>query len=239
LTSRNGTGAVLFDLDGTLCSNRPSFNDAYQDYARQLGQMNESDSRRLAIRWLHYYWAQSPELLSDLQTFVGDDDLFWTNHARLYLLQLGSSEEQAAALASQLFQQMRDGYRPQGYLLEEVPQVLKALKGEGLRLGVVSNRTQPYDEELDTFGIRSYFEFALAAGALESWKPDPVIFQHALKLLGVKPGETIYVGDNYYADVIGARNAGLRPILLDPEGIFPVADCPVIRNLGELKGMVQ
>jgi FMN phosphatase YigB (HAD superfamily) len=238
LIPKNGTRAVLFDLDGTLRFHRPSFNDAYLEFAAQLGVPDGDGRRQLMLRWLHYYWAQSPELLADLETFSGDEARFWTNHARLYLACLGCPEDQAADLAPQLFLSMRDNYQPADFLVEGVPQLLQALQDGGLQLGIVSNRTKVYDEELEAHGIRSYFKFALAAGVLDSWKPDGLIFQHALGLLELNAHEAIYVGDNYYADVVGARNAGLKPVLIDPQGIFPEADCLVIRDLGELMSLL-
>ena len=42
------------------------------------------------------------------------------------------------------------------------------------------------------------------------------------------------MGDDYYADILGARNAGLVPILIDRRDIFPDADCQVIKEIGEL-----
>jgi len=44
----------------------------------------------------------------------------------------------------------------------------------------------------------------------------------------------MYVGDNYFADVVGARGAGLQPVLYDPAGIYPEANCPVIVSLDGL-----
>jgi HAD superfamily hydrolase (TIGR01549 family) len=234
----HGIHAVLFDLDGTLRFHRPSFNDAYLEFAGQLGVPDGSIRRRTTLRWLHYYWAQSPELLADLEASAGDEDRFWINHARLYLLRLGCGDDRAADLASHLFRRMRENYQPEDLLVGGVPQILSTLKELGYQLGVVSNRTKPYEEELEDHGIRAFFDFTLAAGTINAWKPDRAIFHHALQLLGCQPHEAIYVGDNYYADVIGARNAGLRPVLLDPEGIFPEADCRVIRDLGELSQLL-
>jgi len=79
----------------------------------------------------------------------------------------------------------------------------------------------------------------LAGGEVDSYKPDPAIFEHALQRGNVTAQETIYIGDNYYADVVGARRAGLRPILYDPEGVFPEADCPTIKSFDELKSILK
>jgi putative hydrolase of the HAD superfamily len=112
---------------------------------------------------------------------------------------------------------------------------LQVLQEASFSLGIVSNRSAPFHDLVDALGLGPYFDFVLAAYEVDSWKPDVRIFQHALQRAGSRPECTLYVGDNYYADVVGARRAGLKPVLLDPDGIFPEAECPVIRSLGELK----
>jgi putative hydrolase of the HAD superfamily len=112
--------------------------------------------------------------------------------------------------------------------------VLRKLRQAGFLLGIVSNRTHPLTAELEGFGLNDYVDLTLTAGEVNSWKPDTGIFLEAILRLQVKPEEVLYVGDNYYADVIGARNAGLRPVLLDPDGVFPEVECDVIRNLPDL-----
>ena len=51
----------------------------------------------------------------------------------------------------------------------------------------------------------------------------------------IEPGQAVYVGDNYFADVIGAQRAGIGAVLIDPQDLFPEADCPVIQKISELK----
>ena len=235
LIQKNGIDSIFFDLDGTLRHNRPSFIEALTGFTQELGITGESDNNRQAHRWLHYYWAQSPELISDQEIFGNNDDLFWINHSRLFLLACGCQPKQALQIAPSLTQYMREGYNPEDTLADEVPMLLENLKTDGFRLAVVSNRRNSFDEQLETLGIGSYFEYSLAAGAINAWKPDPVIFQHALTKMEIEPGQAVYVGDNYFADVIGAQRAGIGAVLIDPEGLFPEADCPVIQKISELK----
>jgi FMN phosphatase YigB (HAD superfamily) len=79
----------------------------------------------------------------------------------------------------------------------------------------------------------------MAAGEVNVWKPEPGIFEHGLRRTNLSPQEVIYVGDNYYADVVGARAAGLQPVLYDPLGIFPEADCAIIKSFDELNSIVK
>jgi len=70
--------------------------------------------------------------------------------------------------------------------------------------------------------------------AVEYEKPHPKIFEEALRRAGTKPAETIHVGDSYEADVVGARNAGITPILIDREKSYNTVDCIKIHTLQEL-----
>ena len=230
--SPNGITAVLFDLDGTLRHNRPSYNQTLFDYAVQLGAPDSPERRRNALRWVHYYWAQSPEMLQDQETYGGLSDEFWSYYSCLTLINFGCPEAQAQALAPQVQQFMSNDYHPVDHVPPDAWETLESLREAGFPLGVASNRSKPYGEQMAALGLEPFFQFALAAGELNTWKPEPGIFLHAVELLGVQAGQTIYVGDNYFADILGAANAGLRPVLLDPEGLFPEAECPVIRSLG-------
>jgi putative hydrolase of the HAD superfamily len=235
----NGLKFVFFDLDGTLRHSRPTFNQALIEFSDQAGLPVWEENRRQALRWLHRYWAQSSELLADLETFNERRDLFWTNHARLHLIASGCPSDQAADLSSALFYYLENNYHPEDWVPVEVPECLGQLLERGFRLAVVSNRNQSYYEQLASLGLDSYFEFALAAGEVNSWKPDSQIFLHALDRIGAQANQTLYVGDNYYADIVGARSAGLEALLLDPEEIFSDLDCATIHSLAELPGFLE
>jgi len=79
----------------------------------------------------------------------------------------------------------------------------------------------------------------LAGGEVQSFKSHPRIFERALELSGTSANETMYVGDNYFADVVGALRSGLMPVLFDPSLLFPDAECDVIRSFEELHGLLM
>jgi putative hydrolase of the HAD superfamily len=112
--------------------------------------------------------------------------------------------------------------------------MLPALQQAGYIMAVISNRQHPFQDTLDSHHLSEFFPYSLAAGEVDIYKPEPGVFEHALKQLNVTARETVYVGDNYYADVVGAQRAGLQPVLYDPNGIFPDADCTIIHSFDEL-----
>ncbi len=231
--------AVLFDLDGTLRHSHPTFMQTFLQAASNLQVATTVQNSRRANRWLHYYWAQSPELLADWSTYLEHPELFWSNHARLLLLSMGCGEAEAGATGAEIAKHMQESFKPEDRVFPDVPATLAILKDAGFRLGVVSNRRKPYEEQLATLGLLDYFELCLYAGELERWKPNPEMFTIALQQLALPADAVIYVGDNYYADVAGALRAGLHPVLLDEDGLFPEANCLVIPRMADLPGLLQ
>ena len=230
---------ILFDLDGTLRHNSPTFNEVFFKASESFDLANNSGKRKSSQRWLHYYWAQSPELLADMDNFKGHDDLFWINHARLNLIAYGCSTLEADQLARPVYEYIRENYLPRDWVAPDVHETLLELKDRGYALAVLSNRRESCTLELADLELLDYFNFVLVAGEVNSWKPDTEIFMSGLERLGTTPKSTLYIGDNYYADVVGAEKAGLIPVLLDPEAVFPDVTCLVIDAIGDLLSLFE
>jgi HAD superfamily hydrolase (TIGR01549 family) len=234
MQSANGIKAILFDFDGTLRHNLPSGGEVFTDYVVSLGFPITKEDRHRAARWEHYYFANSPEIQEDHKKFNGEEAEFWFNFAHRRLAALGCSADLIPELGPKLAEFMIENYKPDTWIPAETHVVIPELRKCGYTLGVVSNRDNPYQQEIDNLGMKDYFHFSLAGGEVKSWKPDPGIFQAALDRAGSSAQETMYIGDNYFADVVGARRAGLRPVLFDPRGLFHEPGCPVIASLNEL-----
>lgn len=238
MKSPNGITTILFDLDDTLRHNEPHGHHFFWEHAAVLGVPASKEAHRRAHHWAHEYWANSDFLVEDIKFYGRDEDSFWHNYAKRHLLALGCTPDQAAELAPQLHNHMSENYQPEDVVLPEVRHTLKQLHIVGYTMAVVTNRSEPVDEYLQKLELQEFFSFSLAGGEINSWKPNPKIFEVALKRANAKPDETIYVGDNYFADIIGARNVGIQPILLDPYNHFTDADCIIIQSLAELEGIL-
>ena len=120
------------------------------------------------------------------------------------------------------------------YVPPNVVPALAALRGRGLRLVVVSNANGTLLAHMERLGLTGRFDYILDSQDEGVEKPDPRFFEIALARSGARAETTIHVGDLYYVDVVGARNAGLRGVLLDEANLRPDADCPRVRSLEEL-----
>ena len=235
----NGIKAVFFDLDGTLRHSVPSGGEVFTDYVITLGLRVNEESRLRALRWEHLYWANSEDLRDDLLAHSFDTERFWIEYSRRRLIALGASPQWAREYAAKTSVHMGEFYKPESIIPEDVRRALPQLKEAGYILGVISNRDKPFQDVLQDHGISEFFDFSLAAGEINIFKPEPGVFEHALQQVNVAPKETVYVGDNYYADVVGARRAGLQPILYDPLGVFPDPDCTIIKSFDELNSAIK
>ena len=237
--SANGIKAILFDFDGTLRHHLPTGGEVFTDYVVSQGLPVTDEDRLRAARWEHYYFANSPEIQADHEKFNGVEENFWFNFAHRRLVALGCPPGIVPELGPKASAYMHEAYEPKVWVPEETHTVLPDLREAGYTLGVVSNRSNPYQDEVDELDLADYFHFSLAAGEVEIWKPEPGIFEHAINMAGTTPEQTVYIGDNYFADVVGARRAGLQPVLYDPKGLFHEPGCPVITSFDELNGLLK
>jgi HAD superfamily hydrolase (TIGR01549 family) len=241
LSLPNKIKAVLFDLDGTLRFNLPAAGEVFIEHVRNLGIQATEEQRVLNERWEYEYFASSLEVQEDYLKYRDDRNAFWINFTKRRLLALGVHVDRVDELVPKVFDHMNTIYKPRVHVPDEVFELLKHLQESKYVLGVVSNRDVSFQEELKELKLDSYFQFIVAAGEVQSYKPDPLIFQHALGLSGTSAAETMYVGDNYYADIVGALRAGLRPVLYDPSGLFPEAadGCSVIKHYSEFYSLLK
>ena len=103
----------------------------------------------------------------------------------------------------------------------DVPGVLDALAGAGVRLGVVSNWDITLDDRLRELGLRDRFGVVVASAAAGVAKPDPAIYRAALDALGVTAVEALFCGDDAANDVEAPAALGMRAVLVDRAGRAP------------------
>jgi HAD superfamily hydrolase (TIGR01662 family) len=239
MNSNHHIKAVFFDLDGTLRHSVPTGGEVFTDYVIRLGVHVNHEDRIRAMRWEHLYWANSPDLRDDLIAHSGESENFWIEYSRRRLVALGASPAWALSHAPKVSMHMGAEYKPESIVPDDVRRALVQLKEAGYIMAVLSNRDKPFQEMLHTHNLSEFFDFSLAGGEVDAYKPEPGLFEHALRRAEVTAPEAVYVGDNYFADVVGSRRAGLTPVLYDPLEIFPEADCTTIKTFDELNSILK
>lgn len=103
------------------------------------------------------------------------------------------------------------------------------------RLGVISNADGKIAAVLEHCGIADCFETITDSGIVGKEKPDPAIFEAALRSLGVTAQESLYTGDVYSVDYLGATACGMHAVLFDRAGAYAGTDLPRVESLQELE----
>jgi FMN phosphatase YigB (HAD superfamily) len=107
--------------------------------------------------------------------------------------------------------------------------------GKRFRIGVISNADGKIAELLDRCGIAKCFLSITDSGIVGREKPHPLIFKTALDTLGAAAQDSLYVGDVYSVDYLGATGAGMQAMLFDVAGAYRDKGLPRVASLAELE----
>jgi len=234
---------VFFDLDGTLKLSTPTGVDTLLALMADYGIPIDHVAKRAGHRFSHEYWADRERVENDMDRL--GPDAFWANYIRAQMIAMSvlpSGQEPDNRVVQEINRRFATEFNPQSHIAPGTVELLSLLRQHDLILGLVSNRPLPLTDPAQRLGIHEYFHFTLAAGEIGSWKPDAGIFLRAVEIAGLsEPAEAIYIGDNYYADALGAFRAGLKAVLIDPLRAFPEAEAVafVIDELADLIPYLQ
>jgi putative hydrolase of the HAD superfamily len=122
-----------------------------------------------------------------------------------------------------------------------LPGTCEALQriGRDHAIAVVSNADGKIEDVLQRRGIADCFRCITDSGIVGYEKPHPEIFQAALREMQAQPAESLYVGDVYSIDFVGARNAGMEAVLFDVAGAYRDRDWPRVDSLEGLENWLK
>jgi HAD superfamily hydrolase (TIGR01549 family) len=232
---------VFLDVGFTLLAPHPSVAEIAISVCASLGY--NADRERLT--------SALPEAEARLRAMAAADSALWSDERairRLWTayftvllrsaLPVGQEKERERLVKSVVAAfEHASSYR----LYPDVIPTLKRLRAHGLQLGVISDWGIGLGLILRHHDLIEYFDFAVISAVVRHSKPDPVLFQTALTRANAIPDYAIHVGDAYLLDVLGARAAGITPVLLDRERRYDAArlDCPVINDLFGLLALLE
>jgi putative hydrolase of the HAD superfamily len=178
------------------------------------------------------------------RNFPMDDELDWPHAWREYLEGYITACDVPDELREEVHQHLDSEFADAALWLREFPGArdgLAALDATGVRLGVISNADGLIGQRLAERGILQVgpgagiaVECVIDSGNVGVMKPDPRIFHIALDAMDLAPEDAWYVGDMPGIDVVGARKAGLHPVLMDPFALHLGEDYDRIGSLTEL-----
>ncbi|MBH5316978.1 HAD-IA family hydrolase [Paenibacillus sp. GSMTC-2017] len=102
--------------------------------------------------------------------------------------------------------------------------VLEQLKKHAIGIGLISNWDASARKVLEEGELLPYFDHIVISSEIGVEKPTEEIFLRAMRLAGLSPEECLYVGDNYYDDVVGSARVGMDSVLINRFGTYGIEE---------------
>jgi putative hydrolase of the HAD superfamily len=210
--------AIAFDVNGTLVDIET--HDDMEQIFRAIGHFltyQGIDLRRHRLRDLYFevlkeQQRSSPEAYPEFDS-VGIWRQILESHATDFTRRL--PPEKWAQMPLFLAEMYRGISRRRLRLYPNVREVLDQLRGR-LPLAVVTDAQHAYAKgELHKVGILDYFDPIVVSGDHGFRKPDPRLFRMAAEGMGSAPEHTLFVGNDMFRDIYGAREAGMRTVMFN------------------------
>lgn len=258
--------AVLFDLDDTLLWDDRSVMEAFQatcNFAKEKyghidpAQLEESVRKEAKALYESYETFPFTKMIG-----INPFEAFWANFSEgehemfrklekqspgyrieawtLGLKGIGIDDPELGKQLAELFPVER---RKRPLIYDETFQLLDELKGK-VKLLLLTNGAPDLQKEkiAGIAALDSYFDHIIISGSFGEGKPAVSIFNHAMELLGIEPGEGLMVGDKLTTDILGSNSVGMPNAWINRHGItrsdeiIPVHE---VADLNELMALIR
>jgi putative hydrolase of the HAD superfamily len=213
--------ALLFDVNGTLIDIETDewMEETYRAIAHFLTyqgiRLRRGEVRDLYFQIMKEQFAASSERYPEFDVVAVWRELL-RRQATDYTRSLGAEKLQQIPLF--LAELQRGISRKRMMAFPQMQEILSQVKTRHC-LAVVSDAQSAYGvPELRAVGLAEYFAPIVISGDYGYRKPDPRLFQAALNKLEISPEEAIFIGNDRFRDILGARQVGMKTILFCPNG---------------------
>ena len=178
---------------------------------------------------------RTKNLYDGLMTKNGNSDQsFWSMFYSRLLEELNTED---ASLRDHLVMAIRNSAN-WDQILPDTADRLQEI-GKRYRIAVISNADGRIKDVLRRCAIGHCFRTITDSGNVGYEKPHPEIFRQALKSMNATPEESLYVGDVYSVDYLGATGAGMQAMLMDVPGAYRNKGVPRVESLSDLQVILR
>ena len=219
---------IFFDIGNTLL---------FPNRAKMLAPIT-SDRHPTPEQWQALERRTKTEFDRGMQRGLVDHGFWWIFHNHLLHDMNESSDD---GTREQLVRELVRNTQNSANWDQILPGTRAALDRirEQFRIAVISNADGKIQTILSRCGIGECFESITDSGLVGFEKPRPEIFQAALKAMNAQAAESLYVGDVYSVDYVGATNAGMQAVLFDVAGAYRDRRESRVESLEQLESWLQ
>ncbi|KAF5644918.1 hypothetical protein F52700_2399 [Fusarium sp. NRRL 52700] len=239
MESRSSCFTVFFDLDNTLFDHQKSLNCAISAVRTTFPVLGETPLDVLAEK---YNEALKAVYGRHLRNEIAQEDQS-AEKIKLFFKSLGLEEPDSECITRFRSVYITE-YRMKRSAMPGSIQVLTKLRNNGYRIAIITNGpTESQIEKAKAIGVFDLVECVITSEEVGHPKPDGRIFQYALEKLDVQPDHAYMVGDSVEADIKGALDAKITPILYIPSSscsskVLFRREVPVICHFDQLPAVL-
>lgn len=228
--------AVFFDWFNTLANYEPAREELQSQALQEFGISVSPQKLLPGLLIADRYYFEENAVSPILKRIPEEQSKIWARYESSLLTEAGIDIPGNSDILLRIMTRVRELAQGISFaLFDDVLPTLKTLESQDLTLGLLTNLDRDMNPICRELGIEPYIDFVVTSGEVGADKPKPPIFLTALQRAGVSPSDAVHVGDQYKLDIVGARDVGIAPILIDRHDLSPeVTDCPRIRSLTEL-----
>jgi len=234
---------ILFDLYGTLIDIKTdeSRQDIYRTIAHYL-TYHGVYMHRCEVRDRYYKIMKQQKKECQEKYPEIDVEAIWNNFLRQEGVQSASARNVLSTILAQIY---RGISRKRLRLYPDVQMVLDELRFT-YRMAIVSDAQPCYVlPEIKAVGLDGYFAPIIISAHYGFRKPDKRLFEKAIDFMNLSPAEVVYVGNDMFRDIYGAKQLGIKTIFIDSnqgekyyENVSPDYTCHQFRDvLDRLKAL--
>lgn len=228
---------VFFDLYQTLISYDPPREEWEARVLDELGVKASAESfKRSFILADEYFYTENAKKAISQRT-PEEISIVYARHQSIVLKEAGI-EPDPNLLRSVLlrFRDTKFGHK----LFDDVIPALTELQRHGLVLGLISNIDKDIIPLLEKLGLDTFLNIVVTSQETGFTKPHPEIFKEALRRSGNNAENTMFIGDQYQIDFLGATAVGMKGALIDRDGLIEAPqECPKITDLVQITNLLE
>lgn len=219
---------LWFDLGYTLV--RTNREEVYQKALERFDVFRNPDEIAIA------YHRTDKMFMREFQGVLGKDSrafLPWYIGTLNYFLRLSLPIEEVMQVHRSLTEELPVQWKA----YDGARQTLQHLRGLGYRLGLISNWDESARTVLARNGLDEELDEIIISSEVGMEKPNPDIFRLALARGNVAANQSLYIGDNYYDDVVGSQKIGMHCLLINAygnRGVEELSYHPIISGIQDV-----
>lgn len=232
---------VFFDAGFTLLHLYPSTPEICQRICQQLGLHIHLDALKERMEEAEDYFLRQSRQREQLWASDEAINAFWIDYYMEYLRPFVEEHDVPRLYELARLVNLEFDKHTSWQVFPDVLPTLEALHSHGYTLGVISDWGMGLGPILHQHRLNQYFDCLIVSSLARHAKPSPSLFDLALQRANSIADYSLHIGDSYILDVLGARAAGITPILLDrqhhlkPENV----DCLLIHSLTEVLELLE